>query len=172
MSGPYPLVKSLQHPQKAITWETYPCVLLYVRGGVVSQEDLYEALSTGQIAGAGLDVTVPEPLPTDHPLFTLKNCGDFASFQSESTYSAITRRLSAVWSCSLFPQWFSRTLPALPTRPETPCLPWQPTTSCLVWGVSRWSNRSSCEGKPTMNLLHNRQLDWLFLYREIGGLIL
>jgi len=41
----------------------------------VHQEDLYHALSTGQIAGAGLDVTVPEPLPTDHPLFTLKNCG-------------------------------------------------------------------------------------------------
>lgn len=47
-----------------------------VRGGVVNQEDLYEALSTGQIAGAGLDVTVPEPLPTNHPLFTLKNCGE------------------------------------------------------------------------------------------------
>lgn len=44
------------------------------RGGVVNQEDLYEALSTGQIAGAGLDVTVPEPLPTSHPLFTVKNC--------------------------------------------------------------------------------------------------
>ncbi|XP_030249739.1 glyoxylate reductase/hydroxypyruvate reductase [Sparus aurata] len=44
------------------------------RGGVVNQEDLYEALSTGQIAAAGLDVTVPEPLPTSHPLFTLKNC--------------------------------------------------------------------------------------------------
>uniref|UniRef100_A0A8C7YY35 Glyoxylate reductase/hydroxypyruvate reductase n=1 Tax=Oryzias sinensis TaxID=183150 RepID=A0A8C7YY35_9TELE len=45
------------------------------RGGVVNQEDLYEALAAGQIAGAGLDVTVPEPLPTNHPLFTLKNCG-------------------------------------------------------------------------------------------------
>nr|XP_057945214.1 glyoxylate reductase/hydroxypyruvate reductase b [Doryrhamphus excisus] len=44
------------------------------RGGVVNQEDLYEALSTDQIEGAGLDVTIPEPLPTDHPLFTLKNC--------------------------------------------------------------------------------------------------
>ncbi|XP_072319531.1 glyoxylate reductase/hydroxypyruvate reductase [Eucyclogobius newberryi] len=44
------------------------------RGGVVHQEDLYDALSSGQIAGAGLDVTVPEPLPTSHPLFTLKNC--------------------------------------------------------------------------------------------------
>lgn len=44
------------------------------RGGVVNQEDLYEALSSGQIAGAGLDVTVPEPLPVSHPLFTLQNC--------------------------------------------------------------------------------------------------
>ncbi|KTG44622.1 hypothetical protein cypCar_00002861 [Cyprinus carpio] len=44
------------------------------KGGVVNQEDLYEALSTGLIAGAGLDVTTPEPLPTHHPLFTLKNC--------------------------------------------------------------------------------------------------
>lgn len=42
----------------------------------MNQEDLYEALSTGQIAGAGLDVTVPEPLPINHPLFTLKNCGE------------------------------------------------------------------------------------------------
>lgn len=52
------------------------CVCCF-RGGVVNQEDLYEALSTGQIAGAGLDVTVPEPLPLDHPLFTLKNCGQY-----------------------------------------------------------------------------------------------
>ncbi|XP_076848604.1 glyoxylate reductase/hydroxypyruvate reductase [Brachyhypopomus gauderio] len=44
------------------------------RGGVVNQEDLYEALARGEIAGAGLDVTTPEPLPTGHPLFTLKNC--------------------------------------------------------------------------------------------------
>ncbi|XP_078366111.1 glyoxylate reductase/hydroxypyruvate reductase-like [Oculina patagonica] len=44
------------------------------RGGVVNQDDLYEALKTGQIWGAGLDVTVPEPLPTNHPLLSLKNC--------------------------------------------------------------------------------------------------
>ncbi|MEE6510879.1 hypothetical protein FKM82_031214, partial [Ascaphus truei] len=44
------------------------------RGAVVNQEDLYHALVSGQIAAAGLDVTVPEPLPTDHPLFQLKNC--------------------------------------------------------------------------------------------------
>lgn len=44
------------------------------RGAVVNQEDLYEALTNGEIAAAGLDVTTPEPLPTDHPLLTLKNC--------------------------------------------------------------------------------------------------
>ncbi|XP_029021635.1 glyoxylate reductase/hydroxypyruvate reductase [Betta splendens] len=44
------------------------------RGAVVNQEDLYEALSGGHIAAAGLDVTTPEPLPTNHPLLTLKNC--------------------------------------------------------------------------------------------------
>lgn len=44
------------------------------RGGVVQQEDLYSALSNGDIAGAGLDVTTPEPLPTDSPLLSLPNC--------------------------------------------------------------------------------------------------
>lgn len=44
------------------------------RGAVVNQEDLHQALKSGQIAAAGLDVTTPEPLPTNHPLLTLKNC--------------------------------------------------------------------------------------------------
>ncbi|MGE3858098.1 MAG: NAD(P)-dependent oxidoreductase, partial [Dehalococcoidia bacterium] len=40
------------------------------RGGVVDQDALIEALRTGQIAGAALDVMTPEPLPPDHPLLT------------------------------------------------------------------------------------------------------
>ena len=44
------------------------------RGGVVDQEALYEALTKRQILAAGLDVTTPEPLPTNHPLLTLDNC--------------------------------------------------------------------------------------------------
>ena len=43
------------------------------RGGVVDQEALTQALREGRIAGAGLDVTTPEPLPTDSPLFRLPN---------------------------------------------------------------------------------------------------
>jgi lactate dehydrogenase-like 2-hydroxyacid dehydrogenase len=44
------------------------------RGGTVDQEALYHALVSGEIAGAGLDVTIPEPLPVDHPLLQLPNC--------------------------------------------------------------------------------------------------
>jgi glyoxylate reductase len=44
------------------------------RGPVVNQEALYAALSAKRIFAAGLDVTVPEPLPADHPLLGLDNC--------------------------------------------------------------------------------------------------
>jgi phosphoglycerate dehydrogenase-like enzyme len=43
------------------------------RGKSVVQEDLVAALKSGQLAGAGLDVTEPEPLPADHPLWQLPN---------------------------------------------------------------------------------------------------
>jgi len=44
------------------------------RGPIVDSLALYQALKNGQIAGAGLDVTDPEPLPPDHPLYSLPNC--------------------------------------------------------------------------------------------------
>ena len=43
------------------------------RGPVVDNEALYRAVRDGVIAGAGLDVTEPEPIPSDHPLLTLPN---------------------------------------------------------------------------------------------------
>lgn len=42
------------------------------RGSAVNQEDLLEAIKSGQIAGAALDVTTPEPLPKDSPLWDEK----------------------------------------------------------------------------------------------------
>ena len=44
------------------------------RGPVVNTSALLRALKNGQIRAAGLDVTDPEPLPPDHPLFELDNC--------------------------------------------------------------------------------------------------
>ncbi|XP_068617762.1 glyoxylate reductase/hydroxypyruvate reductase [Battus philenor] len=44
------------------------------RGGTVDQNALIEALKNNTIRAAGLDVTTPEPLPLDSPLFKLQNC--------------------------------------------------------------------------------------------------
>jgi glyoxylate reductase len=44
------------------------------RGPLVDQAALAEALRSGTIFAAGLDVTDPEPLPPDHELYKLSNC--------------------------------------------------------------------------------------------------
>lgn len=43
------------------------------RGSLVDTDALVDALRTGEIGGAALDVTDPEPLPDGHPLWTLDN---------------------------------------------------------------------------------------------------
>jgi phosphoglycerate dehydrogenase-like enzyme len=43
------------------------------RGKTTVTDDLVVALNDGTLAGAGLDVTDPEPLPSDHPLWVAKN---------------------------------------------------------------------------------------------------
>jgi phosphoglycerate dehydrogenase-like enzyme len=43
------------------------------RGATVQTDALVAALKSGQVGGAGLDVTEPEPLPADHPLWQLDN---------------------------------------------------------------------------------------------------
>lgn len=62
------------------------------RGEMVVTDALVEALAAGEIAGAALDVTDPEPLPVDHPLLAFPNCLVTPHIASAST---ATRRAMA-----------------------------------------------------------------------------
>ncbi|WP_433725603.1 D-2-hydroxyacid dehydrogenase [Nocardia sp. CA-129566] len=60
------------------------------RGELVVTDDLVDALRSGSIAGAALDVVDPEPLPARHPLWDLPNVlitphnsGDFSGWRTE-----------------------------------------------------------------------------------------
>jgi D-3-phosphoglycerate dehydrogenase / 2-oxoglutarate reductase len=48
-------------------------VINAARGGIIDEDALHHALTSGKIAGAGLDVFDQEPPPDDHPLFALEN---------------------------------------------------------------------------------------------------
>jgi D-3-phosphoglycerate dehydrogenase len=61
------------------------------RGAVVDTEALVEALRSGQVAGAALDVHEQEPLPPDHPLRAMENViltPHVAYYSEESTLAA------------------------------------------------------------------------------------
>lgn len=63
------------------------------RGGSVVTDDLVAALNNGTIAGAGLDVTEPEPLPRDHPLWKAKNIIITPHMSAQSDLGGGTRSL-------------------------------------------------------------------------------
>jgi phosphoglycerate dehydrogenase-like enzyme len=48
-------------------------IINVARGEIIDHDALIDALSTNQIAGAGLDVTAPEPLPPHSPLWDMRN---------------------------------------------------------------------------------------------------
>jgi phosphoglycerate dehydrogenase-like enzyme len=54
--------------------EDHAWIVNVARGGHIVTDDLVEALRSGVIGGAALDVTDPEPLPDGHPLWTMPNC--------------------------------------------------------------------------------------------------
>ena len=53
--------------------QNHALLINVTRGKIMDDASLVEALETGQIAGAGLDVTPQEPLPADHPLWNMPN---------------------------------------------------------------------------------------------------
>lgn len=54
-----------------------PLLINTARGGLVNEEALAQALRSGQLGGAGFDVTIPEPPPADSPLMKLLDLPNF-----------------------------------------------------------------------------------------------
>jgi glycerate dehydrogenase len=57
--------------------ERRPLLINTARGGLVNEEALAQALRSGQISGAGFDVTAPEPPDNQHPLVQLLELPNF-----------------------------------------------------------------------------------------------
>ncbi|GBF25332.1 D-3-phosphoglycerate dehydrogenase [bacterium MnTg02] len=73
------------------------------RGQIIDLDALTRALDSGQIAGAGLDVVYPEPLPQDHPLlrhqkviFTPHTAGITVETSAKLTQSAIDQVMTVL----------------------------------------------------------------------------
>jgi phosphoglycerate dehydrogenase-like enzyme len=66
------------------------------RGKLVKTPALVSALRGGKLAGAGLDVTDPEPLPADHPLWEMSNVLITSHIAGQSQYSG--KRTLAVFT--------------------------------------------------------------------------
>lgn len=64
------------------------------RGAIVDTDALVRALASGEIAGAALDVIVPEPCPKDHPLLAMDNVilvSHFGGYSEEAVESLQTK---------------------------------------------------------------------------------
>ena len=66
------------------------------RGKLVRTNDLVEILKSGHLAGAGLDVTDPEPLPPNHELWKLPNVIISSHSAGRSEYSVM--RMQSVFA--------------------------------------------------------------------------
>jgi phosphoglycerate dehydrogenase-like enzyme len=67
-----PLTKATHHlftRERFLEMRRHAILINVTRGEIVRGEDVLAALNEGLIGGAGLDVTDPEPLPKDHPLW-------------------------------------------------------------------------------------------------------
>jgi len=69
-----PETKGLIDAQALQLMKSTSILINAARGPVVVSDDLVRGLREGWIAAAALDVTDPEPLPNDHPLYSLENC--------------------------------------------------------------------------------------------------
>jgi phosphoglycerate dehydrogenase-like enzyme len=66
-----PTTRGMMGPHEFGLMKSSAILINTCRGPVVDEDALYKALTTAQIAGAGLDVMMEEPPPPNHPLFAL-----------------------------------------------------------------------------------------------------
>jgi glyoxylate reductase len=85
------------------------------RGQVVDQAALYDALVAGRIAGAGLDVTDPEPIDPHDPLLEMDNCVVVPHIASASV---ATRTLMATMAAENLVAGLQGRMPRNPVNPE------------------------------------------------------
>jgi len=85
------------------------------RGPIVDNMALYDALHTGKIAYAALDVTEPEPIPANHPLLTLDNIIVVPHIASASV---ATRTKMAVIAAENLIAGLKGEMPPNPVNPE------------------------------------------------------
>jgi len=75
-----PLTEHTRHlidePEFALM-QRQPLIINTARGGLINEAALIKAMRSGQIGGAGVDVTAPEPPPADHALLTLLDMPNF-----------------------------------------------------------------------------------------------
>ncbi len=89
-----PLNKSTRHmigAEELALMKPSAILVNTARGPVIDEKALYKALTSGTIAGAGLDVFDQEPPPADNPLFTLDNVTLSAHLAGPTFESNITR---------------------------------------------------------------------------------
>jgi phosphoglycerate dehydrogenase-like enzyme len=68
-----PQTRGMMGPEQFQAMKKSAYFINVARGGLVQTPALVEALRTKRLAGAGMDVTDPEPLPDDHPLWQMPN---------------------------------------------------------------------------------------------------
>ena len=86
------------------------------RGGIINEVDLIEALREGKIAGAGLDVTEIEPLPSTSPLWDMPNVlitphhSGLSSHYMDRAVELLARNLEAFLKGEKLPTQVNKTL--------------------------------------------------------------
>ncbi|MFZ1428117.1 MAG: D-2-hydroxyacid dehydrogenase [Geminicoccaceae bacterium] len=72
-----PSTRNLIGAAEFAAMERKPLLINTARGGLVDEQALYDALTGGQIAGAGFDVVTTEPPPADHVMMRLLELPNF-----------------------------------------------------------------------------------------------